>query len=85
MRMAEADDRETNLSDPPIGRISTTCNQHVHHSIGALCYHNLMQHHCRFITPRDRTLHICIMYELLQGAGCYNTTPNLLCAARDIS
>jgi hypothetical protein len=36
------------LVDPPTGGISTTCNQRVNRSIGALCYHNLTQHHYDF-------------------------------------
>jgi hypothetical protein len=37
------------LAEPSIVKISVTCNQHMQHSIGALHYHILTQHHYDFI------------------------------------
>jgi hypothetical protein len=46
--MIVADDRLL-LADPHTSRISTTCDQHMQHSIGAPRYCNLMEHHDVFI------------------------------------
>lgn len=34
--------------DTPTCRINNICNQHMLHSVDALCYYNLMQHHNAF-------------------------------------
>jgi hypothetical protein len=37
------------LADPSTGKVSTTCKELVHRSIGVFYYHTHMQHHNDFI------------------------------------
>jgi hypothetical protein len=48
------------LTDEPIGRISTTSNQRVLRTVGALCYHKYTQHRNDFIEQRD--IESCLLH-----------------------
>jgi hypothetical protein len=47
------DDTELVLTDPPTGKINTTCIQRVQQPIGESCYHNLTQHQYDFLVQGE--------------------------------
>jgi hypothetical protein len=48
------------MADPPTRIISTTSNQQMQLYIGALCWHNLTQHHYDFIIQREMWLLLAV-------------------------